>query len=95
MAWYALWKWFIPFRKTPYVDMIYEYKKYLHQQWFDSLSAEDQQKVLEYRKARKEKRERDAERSLAQMSALIGWLDERSNGAFSMYSRIIGSSILR
>ena len=28
MAWYALYKWFIQFRKTPYDDVIRWYKKF-------------------------------------------------------------------
>ena len=40
MAWYALYKWFIPWRKTPYVNYISWYKKYLYDEWFKSLSEE-------------------------------------------------------
>lgn len=62
MAWYAWTKrhggWC--FRG---IDMIHEYKMELHQQWFDNLSEEDKQRVIEYRKqqeAKSDKELRDA-----------------------------------
>lgn len=58
MAWYSLYKWFISWRKTPYRNMISWYKKYLFDQWFESLSDADKQKYLEYKEAQKRKRER-------------------------------------
>ena len=47
MAWYALYKWFIPWRKTPYVDYISWYKQNLYNEWFTSLSDEEQKEELE------------------------------------------------
>jgi len=44
MAWHALYKWFIPWRKIQYVNRISEYKVLLYDNWFNSLSEEDKQK---------------------------------------------------
>ena len=47
MAWYALYKWFIPWRKTPYMNYISWYKKYLYDEWFKSLSEEEKKAELD------------------------------------------------
>ena len=71
MAWYALYKWFIPWRKTPYINMISMYKRYLYDEWFNSLSEEDQIKVKEIEKRSEEKRKRDLFSSLYMMKHFI------------------------
>lgn len=72
MAWYALYKWFIPWRKTKYVNRINEYKVYLYDTWFKSLSEEDQQKELDRIEEIRLRRKRDAEQTLRTISTITG-----------------------
>ena len=44
MAWYSLYKWFISFRKLPYVNIINWYRRFLYEEWFNSLTEEEQEK---------------------------------------------------
>jgi hypothetical protein len=44
MGWYALYKWFSKFRKTPYTNMINWYKEKLFLDWYDSLTEEEKDK---------------------------------------------------
>lgn len=58
MAWYALYKWFRPWRKIPYVNMIQMYRKHLYDEWYNSLSDEDKKKEdkrIDDLKAKKDK----------------------------------------
>lgn len=71
MAWYALYKWFSTFRKTPYVNMIQAYRKLLYDEWWNSLS-EEQQKMWEKKwKEEKEQEKRDTYRSLMAMNMVM------------------------
>lgn len=47
MAWYALYKWFIPWRKIPYTNWIKWYRKHLYSEWFKSLTDVEQKTELE------------------------------------------------
>ena len=67
MAWYSLYLWFSQFNKRPYSNMILWYKNELHEQWFNSLSEEDQRKVLAYRETQKRKRQMHARQLLMAM----------------------------
>ena len=75
MAWYSLYLWFSPWRKTPYRNMIHWYKLYLHEQWFNSLSDEDKKKVVAYR----ERKKREDQIRIQQVLMALGMA--------SMYSR--------
>lgn len=56
MAWYALYKWFIQFRKPPYVNSMHWYSHYLYEEWFSNLSEEEQKQELEYQEELRRKR---------------------------------------
>ena len=56
MAWYALYKWFRTFRKSPYVNYVDHYRNYLYDQWFNGLSLEEQE--AEVKRIEKEKEAR-------------------------------------
>lgn len=90
MAWYALWKWFIQFRKRPYTNWVVWYSNKLYDEWFDSLTEEQQKKIIEYRRKKEAAQHKRAQQSLAMMSAMCAMLDKRSNGALSAYSRLTG-----
>jgi hypothetical protein len=61
MAWWALKKWFMRFRKSYYPDCRVLYKNFLYDEWFNSLSEEDQKEELRLQRELKEKRKREGE----------------------------------
>ena len=56
MAWYSLYKWFSPWRKTPYSNYVDWYKKYLHRMWFNSLTEEEKKAYLDKQEEDRRKR---------------------------------------
>lgn len=58
MGWYKLFLWYAPWSKRPRVNMIDYYKNYLYDNWFNSLSIEEQEKEKE--RIRKIKLSKDA-----------------------------------
>ncbi|MCI9077693.1 MAG: hypothetical protein HFH68_02050 [Lachnospiraceae bacterium] len=44
MAWYSLYRWFVTFRRTSYVNVINWYRQVLYEEWFNSLGEEEQEK---------------------------------------------------
>lgn len=89
MAWYALYKWFIPFRLKPYTNWVSWYKSYLHEQWFESLSDEDKQKVLEFRKRKEEENKRKTEEFWEHTNMMFNMLNHMTHGRVSDYMDII------
>lgn len=69
MAWYAWTK-----RHNGWnflsIDMIGWYRWKLHEDWFNSLSEEDKQRVLEFRRKREEKERHKHRVALAKLMAL-------------------------
>lgn len=88
MAWYALYKWFISFRKRTYVDYISWYKQYLYDEWFNSLSEEEQQLALEYQQKLRDKRKREGEMALARLGATFAAIDRCIGGRMGEYADI-------
>lgn len=75
MAFYSLYNWFSTFRKTPYINMIHWYKKQLCEQWFNSLSDEEQERVLKITEEKKRKRQLAARQLLIGLSAMYGTIE--------------------
>lgn len=78
MAWYAELK-----RRKWYcingVDMIQIYRKKLYDDWYNSLTDEQKQRLEEYRKAKAEKNRREAREALQRllmMSAMVSGLSQ-------------------
>lgn len=89
MAWYALYKWFIPWRKTPYINWIIWYKRYLYDEWFNSLSEDEQAVELERKKMIMEKRKRDVQNALAALIGMNAILNRYTYDSISSYSDFI------
>lgn len=64
MAWEALYKWFSPWRKTPYINWIAWYQEYLAKLWWESLTPEEREKEQKAYEERKQKERDCAVRSL-------------------------------
>lgn len=74
MAWWALAKWFLPWCKSRRTNWVSWYKGYLYEQWFNSLSEEEQKnEIARIRKERElEKRRSEAAiRNFRQLARII------------------------
>lgn len=89
MAWYALYKWFIPWRKTPYINWIIRYKRHLYDEWFDNLPEDEQKAELERQKMIREKRKRDGQNALATLIGMNAILNRYTHDSISSYSDFI------
>lgn len=71
MAWYTELK-----RRKWYcingVNMIHEYKRKLYDDWYNSLTDEQKQRLEEYRKAKAEKDRREAREALQRLLMMTG-----------------------
>lgn len=82
MAWYALYKWFAPWRRTKYINRTNEYSRYLYDTWFESLTEEEQQRVLQRIEERKLKRRREAEAMFCRIGTIMGYLQSKTHNDF-------------
>lgn len=82
MAWYALYKWFIPWRKIKYINRINEHKVYLYDEWFNSLSEEDQQKELNRIEEIRERRRRKVKQTLHTINAVTSYLYNKTSDPY-------------
>lgn len=89
MAWYALYKWFIPWRKTAYTNWISWYKRYLYNEWFNSLSEDGKKTELDRQQEIKEKRIHDGEMALARIGALYNMMNNVTHGRMGEYMEIV------
>lgn len=84
MAWYAELK-----RRKWYcingVDMIQIYRKKLYDDWYNSLTDEQKQRLEEYRKEKAEQRKRDAEMALVRLGMMFNAMDEVTHGRMGDY----------
>ena len=85
MAWYALYKWSVPWQKTSCFNWIRWYRKYLYDKWFDNLSEEKKQKELCRIEQIKQKQEEDGEQVFANLSRLLMTMNNCSHGRILDY----------
>lgn len=91
MAWHAELK-----RRKWYcingIDMIQIYKQKLYDDWYNSLTDEQKQRLEEYRKAEAEKRKRDGEMALARLGMMFNVMNEVTHGR--MYDYMESASLV-
>lgn len=84
MAWYAELK-----RRKWYcingVDMIQLYRKKRYDDWYNSLTDEQKQRLEEYRKEQEEKRKREAKMVFAQLGMMYKVMNEVTHGGMEDY----------
>lgn len=68
IGWYALYKWFRPWRKVPYVDYVRWYNDLLELQWLATLTPEQ-------RKRYEEKKERERKEALFPLLFMKAFVD--------------------
>lgn len=85
MAWYALYKWFVPWRKIKYTNRIMWYRNYLYNEWFNSLSDERKQIVIKRIEARK----REHEQRFNAFNGLLWSMDQYTGGKISEHMKVI------
>lgn len=97
MAWHAELK-----RRKWYcingVDMIQIYRKKLYDDWHNSLTDEQKQRLEEYEKAEEEKRKRDAQMALARFGMMFNVMNEVAHGGMHDYmetERLVNKISLR
>ena len=79
MAWRSLRLWFETFRKSYYPNVIIVYKNYLYDEWFNTLSEEEQKAEAKRQKMLKEKQEREAKEALSRLIAMNVQIKELAN----------------
>lgn len=76
MAWYAELK-----RRKWYcingIDMIHAYKKKLYDDWYNSLTDKQKQRLEEYRKAKAEKNRKEAREAMQRLLMMTGLVAEK------------------
>ncbi len=89
MAWYAELK-----RRKWYcingIDMIRFYKQKLYDDWYNSLTDEQKQRLEEYRKENEEKRKCDARMALEKFGMMYKIMNEFTNGRMEDYVESAG-----
>lgn len=84
MAWYAELK-----RRNWYcingINMIQIYRKKLYENWYNSLTDEQKQRLEEYEKEEAEKRKRDAEMAFARLGWLYSFMNRATHGKMDEY----------
>lgn len=87
MAWYAELK-----RRNWYcinsINMIQIYRKKLYDNWYNSLTDEQKQRLEEYEKEETEKRKRDAEMALARLGMMFDTMNRITHGRMSDYMEV-------
>lgn len=82
MAWYALYKQFIPWRKTPYVNYISWYKQNLYDEWFENLSEEEKKAELDRIQRTKEREKQRIEMAFKTINKIFNMAYSMGNGRY-------------
>lgn len=84
MAWYAELK-----RRKLYcingTDMMQIYKQKLYDDWYNSLTDDQKQRLEEHRKIKEDKRKRDARMALASLGIMYNVMNEVTHGKMDDY----------
>lgn len=68
--------------------MIRVYRKKLYDDWYNSLTDEQKQRLEEYEKEKVEKRKRDVEMTLAGLGWLYSFMNEATHGRMDEYMEV-------
>lgn len=85
MAFYSLYKWYSPWSKINCPNMILLYRKKLFDDWFNTLSPEQQKKYKELREKEKAQRRKNAIRTMAFLGAMMDRLVDRTGFDWRMF----------
>ena len=88
MGWYSLYRWFIQWSKRLYINRIEWFKQHLYQEWFNTLSEDEQRIELKRQEELRRKRKEQSLTALACLCAIHSQLDRATNGSVRMYSEI-------
>lgn len=64
MAWYSLYKWFIRFSKLTFENQITNFRRYLYDEWYNSLTDEEKERLKELEEAKKREEKRKFDQSM-------------------------------
>lgn len=78
MAFYSLYKWYRPWSKIKCPNMILLYRNKLFEDWFKTLTPEQQKIYLEQREKEKEKRRQSVIKQLAFLGAMMDGISDRT-----------------
>lgn len=89
MGWYSLYRWFIQWSKRPYINRIEWFKQHLYDEWFNSLSENEQRNELQRQADLKQRRKEQCLTALACLGTMYNQLDRSTNGSLGVYSEIL------
>ena len=67
------------------------YRKYLYDEWYNSLTDEQKQKLEEYRRKKKEKEEREAKEAIQRLAYMTATIAGLSNRKYDKYHGLYNS----
>lgn len=82
MAFWALYKWFAPWRKRPFTNWIKWYRKKLYDDWYNSLSEEDQKLVDEMIMDDKRKEREKLQATIQGINHIMNYIYHKSDGYY-------------
>lgn len=82
MAFWALYKWFAPWRKRSFTNYINWYRGKLYNDWYNSLSEEDQKLVDEMIEEDKRKERKKLQASIQGINYIMNYIYQRTDGYY-------------